>query len=151
MHVPKGVMHGFRNAARAPAKLVDYHTPGGFDRFFAECGVPCTDIAAGPPKGLLDMAFVMRTFEKHGMVMPRRPGREARRLQPIGRRVDANLSLATDEAPMDTDEGMFIAGLVGGDSQWARRAVTGRDDERHAGRKAAGSSAAGTMRAGEIG
>jgi quercetin dioxygenase-like cupin family protein len=70
VRVGKGVLHGFRNVGTGPAKLLDYHTPGGFDRFFAECGTPCTDMAAGPPAAPVDEAFIARMVEKHGMEMP---------------------------------------------------------------------------------
>jgi hypothetical protein len=34
--VPPETPHGFRNVGPTPARLIDYHTPGGFERFFEE-------------------------------------------------------------------------------------------------------------------
>lgn len=71
VHVPKGVLHGFRNVGDAVARLYDCHTPGGFERFFEDVGVECHDKAAGPPKGPPpDMTKVMAIIERHGMHMP---------------------------------------------------------------------------------
>lgn len=42
---PRGVPHGFRVDATAPARLLLLATPSGFERFLAEMGVP----ADGPP------------------------------------------------------------------------------------------------------
>ena len=51
-------------------KMVDYHTPGGFEEFFKECGVSCKECATppGPPKAE-EMPRLMKIFEKHGMTV----------------------------------------------------------------------------------
>jgi mannose-6-phosphate isomerase-like protein (cupin superfamily) len=49
IHIPPGTSHGFRNAGSTLARLADFHTPGGFERFFQESGVPCTDPTQAPP------------------------------------------------------------------------------------------------------
>ena len=69
IHVPKGTVHGFRNIGVSPGKLMDCHTPGGFERFFEEAGCECTDADAGPPNVAPDMAKVVALFEKHGMTL----------------------------------------------------------------------------------
>jgi len=70
VHVPAGTMHGFRTAGNVPLKMVDYHTPGGFEEFFRECGVACKDCPTPPglPKAE-EMPRLMKIFEKHGMTV----------------------------------------------------------------------------------
>ena len=67
IHVPKGVRHGFANKTNQLAKLADFHTPGGFEEFFDECGVECTDPTKPPTLGPPDMAKLSEVFKKHGM------------------------------------------------------------------------------------
>src|SRR5205823_5477532 len=43
VHIPPGVPHGFKNVGSTRARLVDYHFPGGFERFFEEVGVAAID------------------------------------------------------------------------------------------------------------
>jgi quercetin dioxygenase-like cupin family protein len=71
VHVPANTLHGFRNAGTATAKFANYHTPGGFEEFFKECGVPCTagSKSPGPPKPE-EMPRLIKIFEKHGMTVP---------------------------------------------------------------------------------
>lgn len=73
IHVPKGTMHGFANRSDRPARLVNYHTPGGFEDFFIEAGTECVDVGLGPPGGPLDMQWLMNLFTKHGMELAARP------------------------------------------------------------------------------
>jgi quercetin dioxygenase-like cupin family protein len=70
IHVPKGISHGFANKSSRPARLIDFHTPGGFENFFEDCGTVCTDESTPPPPGPVDMDAMMRLFQKHGMTMP---------------------------------------------------------------------------------
>lgn len=67
IHVPKGVMHGFGNKGTTTAKLADFHTPGGFEEFFQECGTECTDPTKPPTLGPPDMPKLIAMFRKHGM------------------------------------------------------------------------------------
>lgn len=69
IHVPAGVAHGFRAVGPKPAKLVDYHTPGGFERFFEECGTPCTDRTNPPAFTPPNPEQIKAVFEKHGMTL----------------------------------------------------------------------------------
>jgi mannose-6-phosphate isomerase-like protein (cupin superfamily) len=69
VHVPKGVAHSFRNAGIAPARLVDYHFPGGFERFFEECGVPALEGSSTPHCPAPDRQTMAGMLRKHGMEM----------------------------------------------------------------------------------
>jgi mannose-6-phosphate isomerase-like protein (cupin superfamily) len=72
IHVPKKTMHGFGNVSKAPAKLIDYHTPGGFEKFFEAAGTECLDVKLGPPRGAPDMERLIQIFLAHGMELPPR-------------------------------------------------------------------------------
>jgi mannose-6-phosphate isomerase-like protein (cupin superfamily) len=56
--LPKGVPHAFRVEGSSPARLLQFTTPGGFDRFVEEVGVPAPQKvlppAGPPPAGLLE-------------------------------------------------------------------------------------------------
>jgi hypothetical protein len=67
VYVPKLTVHGFRNVGDGPAKLVDYHTPGGFDAFFRASSTVCTDRTKGPPKVAPDMVRFVEICRAHGM------------------------------------------------------------------------------------
>jgi quercetin dioxygenase-like cupin family protein len=67
VHVPRQTLHGFRNAGRAVGRLLDVHTPGGFEKFFLEAGTKCDDAQQGPPEGAPDMPRFLQICRKHGM------------------------------------------------------------------------------------
>ena len=69
IHVPKRTFHGFRNAGTVPARMLDYHTPGGFEKFFEAAGTVCEDQKLGPPKVEPDMDRLIQIFLSHGMEM----------------------------------------------------------------------------------
>ncbi len=48
IYVPRGVLHGFANKGKTPARLADYHMPGGFEKFFEEAAVPWGDSGVLP-------------------------------------------------------------------------------------------------------
>jgi quercetin dioxygenase-like cupin family protein len=65
--MPRGVEHTFRNAGDTPARQWVITTPGGFDRFFAECADAFADAATAGVAP--DMARVLATFAKHGLTL----------------------------------------------------------------------------------
>lgn len=67
VRVPKGVWHGFVNTGNVPSKVLDVHTPGGFESFFRDLGTPCEDPDDGPPAVLTDLPSVLAKFAKHGV------------------------------------------------------------------------------------
>jgi hypothetical protein len=69
VYIPRQALHGFRNCGATTAKLLDVHTPGGFEKFFLDAGTPCTDLRKGPPKMKLEMDQIVQLFESHGMEM----------------------------------------------------------------------------------
>jgi mannose-6-phosphate isomerase-like protein (cupin superfamily) len=48
VHIPKGVLHKFRNVGNDPARLLVMVSPGGFERFFMELGEPAQDLSQPP-------------------------------------------------------------------------------------------------------
>lgn len=64
VHIPAGVWHGLRTTRGA--RVVDFHTPGGFEQFFDEAGVPCND----PTAPTFDPARARELILKHGMDLP---------------------------------------------------------------------------------
>jgi quercetin dioxygenase-like cupin family protein len=65
IHVPPGVLHGFQNIGSTDGKLLDYHTPGGFERFFDAAGTPFTPGSVAPPMPERERLHAL--FEEHGM------------------------------------------------------------------------------------
>lgn len=69
IYVPKGVVHGFTNKSSRPARIADFHTPGGFEQFFEECGTVCTDESRPPAPVEMTPDAVAKLFQKHGMTV----------------------------------------------------------------------------------
>lgn len=75
VHVPRGALHGFGNRTHSPAKLLDYHMPGGFENFFRESGTVRDDVRQGPPNAPVDFDKFVGICAKHGMEVPPPPAR----------------------------------------------------------------------------
>jgi quercetin dioxygenase-like cupin family protein len=43
LHIPPGVVHWLHNPGRAAAKVLDVHTPAGYESFIREAGAPVTE------------------------------------------------------------------------------------------------------------
>lgn len=67
--VPAGVRHTFRQVSTGSARLLDLHTPGGFEDFFDEIGAPLDQHAEAPPTPDLSPEQVAAVFAKHGMTL----------------------------------------------------------------------------------
>ena len=59
-----------RSIGSRAAKLLNYHTPGGFDKFFEEAGTECRNIKCGPPNVAPNFAKFALICRKHGMELP---------------------------------------------------------------------------------
>jgi quercetin dioxygenase-like cupin family protein len=69
IHVPKRTIHSFRAVGRTRAKLVDFHLPGGFERFVEDVGVETTgDVAPATPEP--DAEELLALMDLHGMDVP---------------------------------------------------------------------------------
>ena len=66
VHVPAGMVHGFRNVGAEPGELLCIVTPSGpLERFLKAVGEPITDPAA-PPKLPLEMKRLRSAAERIG-------------------------------------------------------------------------------------
>ena len=52
IHLPGGIVHGFRSTGRAEGKLVGIAVPGGIEHFFAEAARTGDDAQAGRAHGI---------------------------------------------------------------------------------------------------
>lgn len=66
VYIAPGVAHYYKNVGRGRARLVDVHTPGGFEAFFEEMGMPATDLEQ-PSQVDVDPDHVVAAIRKHGM------------------------------------------------------------------------------------
>jgi mannose-6-phosphate isomerase-like protein (cupin superfamily) len=102
VHLPKGVVHQFRNLGSQPGTFLIVATPGGLEAFIAECGSPCVDPASPPPVTSADFKKMVDLCPKYGLTLypdwapsGRAPGRPAARtVNAPGQRVDLKLTSA---------------------------------------------------------
>jgi quercetin dioxygenase-like cupin family protein len=67
--VPRGTPHTYRNAGNTIGRLLDVHTPGGFEAFFEEAGIPAPDRVSRPtaPAAPTDRQAIIALLDRHGM------------------------------------------------------------------------------------
>jgi quercetin dioxygenase-like cupin family protein len=65
IHVPAGVVHAIANTSDKIVRVLDYHSPSTFEKFFDEAGCDCTDANGEPP--VVDLAKAKESMRKHGM------------------------------------------------------------------------------------
>ena len=63
---PRDVPHGFRVDGTAPARLLLFAVPAGFEQFVVEMGEPATK-GSSPPAGEPDMEKLMTLTAKYRM------------------------------------------------------------------------------------
>ncbi len=65
-HAPRGVTHTYKNVASTNSRLLALFAPGGFEKFFAEVGVPVPDKTSrpdSPPLGVEQVAALLRQYK----------------------------------------------------------------------------------------
>ncbi|MGC4032931.1 MAG: cupin domain-containing protein [Tepidisphaeraceae bacterium] len=67
--IPRGVRHRFSNLESTTGRLIDIHTPGGFERFFDECGTDATNVHTPPAFTPPPPEVIAAIFAKHGMTL----------------------------------------------------------------------------------
>ena len=67
VHMPRGVVHSFKNVGGETAKLLMVATPAGLENYFAETFFPAADIADVPQIGQAVIARAMKTAPKYGL------------------------------------------------------------------------------------
>lgn len=69
---PRNVPHGLYNRTDRPARGLVVTTPGGFDRFIAQAGIPMSDtdtIPAGKPPTDVEMGHLLMLAEEFGITI----------------------------------------------------------------------------------
>ncbi|HEY7336521.1 MAG TPA: quercetin 2,3-dioxygenase [Bryobacteraceae bacterium] len=67
VHMPRGVMHSFKNVGEETAKLLMVASPAGLENYFAETFFPAADAADIPQLGPAVIARAMKTAPKYGL------------------------------------------------------------------------------------
>ena len=67
VHMPRGVVHSFKNVGEDTAKLLMVATPAGLENYFAETFFSAADIADIPQLGPAVIARAMKTAPKYGL------------------------------------------------------------------------------------
>lgn len=67
VHMPRGVMHSFKNVGEDTAKLLMVAAPAGLENYFAEIFFPAADVADVPELGPAVIARAMKTAPKYGL------------------------------------------------------------------------------------
>ncbi len=67
VHMPRGVVHSFKNVGEDTARLLMVATPAGLENYFAETFFPAADIADIPQLGPAVIARAMKTAPKYGL------------------------------------------------------------------------------------
>lgn len=75
VHMPRGVVHSFRNSGQETAKLLMVATPAGLENYFAETFFPAADIADIPNIGQAVIARAVKTAPKYGLELKLAPAR----------------------------------------------------------------------------
>jgi quercetin dioxygenase-like cupin family protein len=67
VHMPRGVMHTFKNVGQETAKLLFVATPGGLENYFAETFFPAADVADIAKIGPAVIARAMKNAPRYGL------------------------------------------------------------------------------------
>jgi quercetin dioxygenase-like cupin family protein len=66
--VPRGICHTYKNVGWGPGRLLDLHTPGGFEAFFEEAGIEAVNGCCDrPPDVRMEPARILSIIRRHGM------------------------------------------------------------------------------------
>lgn len=66
VHIPRDVVHTYKNVAATPGRMVVLTVPAGLERFFAEIGQPVVDPST-PPSSLPDLAQMAAIARKYDL------------------------------------------------------------------------------------
>lgn len=70
VHLPRGVIHSYRNVGTGPARFLTLMVPAGLEKFFEEVGKPGTDVSSPPPVGEEDIDRLLALAPKYGVEIP---------------------------------------------------------------------------------
>ena len=66
VHLPKGVLHSYRNVGSTPARFLTLMVPAGLEKYFEEVGKPGSDISSPPPFEEEDIDRLLAAAPKYG-------------------------------------------------------------------------------------
>lgn len=72
-HLPKCVLHSYRNTGDGPARFLTLMVPAGLEGLFREVGKPGTDLSSPPPFGEADIAKLLAVAPRYGVEIPPPP------------------------------------------------------------------------------
>jgi quercetin dioxygenase-like cupin family protein len=67
VHLPRGVIHTYKNVGAAPARFLSLMVPAGLEKFFEEVGKPGTEASSPPPFGEEDVERLLAVAPKYGV------------------------------------------------------------------------------------
>jgi uncharacterized RmlC-like cupin family protein len=68
VHIPRGIVHCFKNTGPGSARMLVTATPAGLEKFFAEAFDPAPDNSTAPPPASEAMlARLMEAAPRHGL------------------------------------------------------------------------------------
>ena len=70
VHLPRGVIHTYKNVGATPARFLSLMVPAGLEKFFEEVGKPGTDASSPPPFGEEDVERFLAVAPKYGVEIP---------------------------------------------------------------------------------
>lgn len=73
IHLPRGIIHTYKNAGATPARFLSLMVPAGLEKFFEEVGKPGTDPSSPPPFGEEDVQRLLAVAPKYGVEIPPPP------------------------------------------------------------------------------
>lgn len=69
VHLPKGIVHAYRNVGPAAARFLTLMVPGGLERFFHEVGKPAAGASTPPPFDEADIVEMVEVAARYGVTM----------------------------------------------------------------------------------
>ena len=70
VHLPRGVLHGYKNVGATPARFLTLIIPAGLEKFFEEVGKPETDLLSPPPFEEEDINKLLAVAPEYGVEIP---------------------------------------------------------------------------------
>ncbi len=67
VHLPKGVLHSYRNVGTGPARFLTLLVPAGLEKYFEEVGKPGTDFSSPPLVEQEDIDRLLAAAPKYGV------------------------------------------------------------------------------------
>jgi hypothetical protein len=73
VHLPRGVIHTYKNVGATSARFLTLMVPAGLEKFFEEVGKPGTDLSTPPPFGEEDVEKLLAVAPNYGAEIPPPP------------------------------------------------------------------------------